>query len=454
MQHDPTRAITANRGSGVGPPAPAGERHFLFLQSHPSRFGPAVADRLAAEGHRTSRINLSPGDALFWFPRPAVGYRGRLADWRGYLERYCAETAVTDIVYYADCRPYHAVARRLAAERGIRAFAYEYGYLRPDWITLEPAAMGALSHFPDDPAKIRAIAATLPRAAPEVRHGHPFHVEAFNEVAYNMAPVFLKPLHPFYERDRYYHPFREYPSHLPRMVTGRLRARGAEARLSALLEAGRPFHVVAMQLQSDYQIRRNSPFRHLSEMVDLVLGSFARAAPADAALVFRPHPFDTLIEDWPAHVMRRAGELGLGDRVMVLGQVSLARMLRAAAGVVLVNSTAGLQALRIGVPTKVLGAALYDMPGLTFQGSLDAFWTTAGPPDAALYADLVTVMTATIQVQGDFFTREGRAAAVPAFVRRLVEDTARSLGAYEPVPPRLAAARAAGVLTTDDVFPD
>ena len=429
----------------------ARDRHFLFLQSHPSRFGAEVAGRLERGGHRTSRINLSVGDWLFWFPRKATDYRGRLADWPTFLGAFLDRERVTDIVYYADCRPYHAIARRLAEPRGIRTFAYEYGYLRPDWITLEPGAMGVLSHFPADPARIRAIAAGLPRLVPKQRFTHRFAKEAFNEVVYNMAPVFV-PLYPFFDRDRHYHPLIEYPSHLPRMVAEGARARAARAAFERLRSSGAPYYIVAMQLQADYQIRRNSRFRHLTEMIGEVLASFASAAPPDARIVFRPHPLDTNIERWPDFVRRRAAELGLGDRVAVIGSIPLSETLPASSGAVMINSTLGLHALRLGIPVKVLGSAIYDMPGLTFGGSIDAFWTTTDRPDAELYADLVSVMASTIQVQGDFFTRVGRDAAVPEFARRLVEDTARRLGAFEPVPPRLAAGKAAGVVTSDDVF--
>ena len=46
-----------------------------------------------------------------------------------------------------------------------------------------------------------------------------------------------------------------------------------------------------------------------------------------------------------------------------------------ACGAVTVNSTAGLGAIEMGLPTIVLGEAIYDMPGLTHQSALDAFWT-------------------------------------------------------------------------------
>ena len=47
----------------------------------------------------------------------------------------------------------------------------------------------------------------------------------------------------------------------------------------------------------------------------------------------------------------------------------------------------GLAALQLGRPVMALGHALYGLPGLTYQGSLDAFWTAADLPDPILCAD-------------------------------------------------------------------
>ena len=47
----------------------------------------------------------------------------------------------------------------------------------------------------------------------------------------------------------------------------------------------------------------------------------------------------------------------------------------------------------------------------------------------------------TIQVKGNFFTREGRAAAIPVFVNRLMNDGVNGSGAFVDPPPRLARAQ-------------
>ena len=137
---------------------------FLFLQGHPSTFPRRLADALEAAGARVLRINFCFGDWVYWLGRPAVNYRGRFQDWDAFLERFIAREGVTDILYYGDCRPYHLVARDVAQRCGVRAIAYEFGYLRPDWLTLERGGMSTRSHFPTDPAEIMAIGARFDEA--------------------------------------------------------------------------------------------------------------------------------------------------------------------------------------------------------------------------------------------------------------------------------------------------
>jgi capsular polysaccharide export protein len=72
---------------------------------------------------------------------------------------------------------------------------------------------------------------------------------------------------------------------------------------------------------------------------------------------------------------------------------------------------------------KALGQAIFDMPGLTFQGQLDAFWCDGTKPDASLYRALRSVVIATAQVNGNFFTDHGMAMAIAGVLKRLAVDT-------------------------------
>jgi hypothetical protein len=70
--------------------------------------------------------------------------------------------------------------------------------------------------------------------------------------------------------------------------------------------------------------------------------------------------------------------LGLQERPIETDQASH-RVRHDPAGVVVINSTVGLQALERGAPLIVMGQALYRQPQLTFTGELDDFWQQARP---------------------------------------------------------------------------
>lgn len=423
-------------------------RVVLLLQGPPSRFFDTLEDAFEARGVRCVRVNFHGGDWLRGRGRDTRNYRGRLENWGTFLERLIVEERVTDIIYYADRLPYHRVAKTVARRLGVTAHVLEFGYLRPDWLTLELGGMSAYSHLPADPDTIHRIAAQLP----EVKHdlaavyGHPFASEAWHEVTYNLAALFLRPFYPHYAPDRAYHPIVEYLSWLPQLARRGLARRRTAAVLHEMTNgAGRPFYFFPLQLQSDYQIRANSPFRHLSEAVEQVVGSFARHAPKDTRLLVKIHPLDNGLERWPRVLRRTAERHGVADRIRLVSIGPLAPILENALGTVLVNSTVGLQALQYDCPVKALGIAIYDMPGLTFQGPLDRFWTEAAPPDTGLRDDFIRVLAGVAQVKGSFYHPEGRRIAAQGIVERIMAGAANAHGAYVDPPPRLARARDLGI---------
>src|SRR5438034_8853994 len=170
-------------------------RSFLFLQGPISSCFDRLGRALIARGHRVHRINLHLGDQLFW-RLPATHYRGRFADWRGFVARMLEQHQITDLVLHGDRRPYHIVAAEEARARGIPVIVTDLGYVRPDWITLEYDGMTTYSRFPRDPAEIRALAAEFPEPDLGPRFHTPFWLIAALDVAYNLGLVFGRPLFP------------------------------------------------------------------------------------------------------------------------------------------------------------------------------------------------------------------------------------------------------------------
>jgi capsular polysaccharide export protein len=428
--------------SSVGSPV------VLFLQGPPGVFARTIADSLESAGARTLRVNLCAGDWFGWHDKRSVSYRGKLTDWPAWLRAFCLERGVTHIVYYADRVPYHVAAAEVGAELGIVCLAYENGYLRPDWITLEHFGMSAHSRFPADPDLIRRVGSALPEIDRQPRYRYPFINEAVNEVGWNMANVVFSLAYPRYVRDKLYHPLIDYLSNIPRLVLARRRNRHANHVIDDIISTNLPYYVFPLQLQSDYQLRYNSQYEHIGDAAEEVIRSFALHAPGAARLVFKIHPLDNGIEPWARILRTIARRHGMKKRVLLVDGGNLSHLLTHAAGALTINSTTGLHSLRAGCPTKVLGIALYDIAGLTCQKSLDDFWRHGSAPDQELLDALERLLAAAIQVKGCFYTREGREAAADLMAERIMTGNVNQPEAFCDRPPRLDEAMSRGIVTT------
>lgn len=405
------------------PPLIHPPRHVVFLQGMPSPFYQRIARQLAAHGCRVTRINLCIGDWIFWHGKDALSYRGSLSQWPAFITQFMHKQGVTDLVLLGENRRYHRAAVDIALAHGVRVTVNDFGYIRPDWITFERNGMSGASLFPREAAAIRTLAAHGPEPDWTPRYVDSGFRMARADLIYNLANVLLGWLYPRYRRSDMRPPTLVYtPASALRLLGNRLVHKRMHALVDDMERAGRTYFVFPLQLDFDFQIVAYSPFDGIAQAIERVLESFARHAPADAHLVLKEHPWDPALRNWERIMARRAEALGIADRVHYLRGGYLDTLIRAAAGVVTINSTSGLRTLQLGRPLAVLGQAVYHVPGLSFQGSLDAFWTQAECPDPTLVRDLLRSMAATIQIRGVFFQEPGLSVAVQEAATRLLEN--------------------------------
>ncbi|MDW8399788.1 MAG: capsular biosynthesis protein [Acetobacteraceae bacterium] len=399
--------------------APPGmNRSFLVLQTIATPFFSRLGVALLERGHRVSKVAFCGGDLAFWQATPSLAYRGTAEEWPAALARLMAEREVTDLILFGDQRPLHKAALPVAEARGARVHVFEEAYLRPGWIGLERSGTNSASPLPRDPAEIRARAAGLPpvefRDVPAS-----FLLRASWDVAYSFWSGWMARSFPHYRSHRLWSPWREYAGWALRGLKRPLRRRASVA-LTRALRAGPPYWLLPLQLEGDFQLRAHSPYRGMREAIAEVFASFARHARPEERLAVKGHPLDNGVIGWGRVVAEEAARHGIAGRVFYLPEAVYGRLLEAAQGVVTVNSTAGLHAVGAGKPVKTLGEAVYDMPGLTFQGSLDAFWRAAGPPDLALFDAFRRVLAAEAMVRGGYFHPAAIEEAVRNAIPRLL----------------------------------
>lgn len=421
-------------------------RSFVFLQGPTSGVWRDLGRALADRGHEVLKINLCPGDRLFWRGHDTINFQGSLAQWPAFLAAQLKTCGATDIVYFADRFPYHRVAQNVARQMGVRPVSMEYGYLRPDWMVLEEGGQSAYSHFPNTRHDICEIGKSLAAVDLTQLHEIPEVTEAVCETSFHLSNAFFAWLMtPNYAPDRYYSVLREFASYAPRLIRRAMNAGPAALTVAQLQASDAAKFLIPLQMQNDYQLRDNAPAGYQDGFIREVLESFLRAAPDTAQLIFKLHPMDNGLERWQQRVAVLAHTFGLENRVHFLDGGDLSSLFGMVSGCVVINSTMGLRALHDRVPTKVMGVAVYDVEGLTDQGPLDQFWQQPSPPDMAFLPSFVRALAQGIHVRGAVYGRSGRAALVQNALQRLEATELHGAGLFIADPPRLARARAMGI---------
>jgi capsular polysaccharide export protein len=97
---------------------------------------------------------------------------------------------------------------------------------------------------------------------------------------------------------------------------------------------------------------------------------------------------------------------------------------RHATGMICVNSTSATVALAADTPVCALGEAIYKIPGLTFGGHIDDFWTDPPPPEPGLYESFRRVLVHNCLVRGGLASE----SAVATLVKNMAEKLCAPCG--------------------------
>lgn len=399
-------------------------RSFLFLQGVCSPFFRVLGERLSAQGHQVNKVNFNVGDFFAWRRSGAYGYRRTMDELPDFYKDAFNERCITDIVLFGDCRPVHAPAIAMARAHGIRIHVFEEGYFRPYWITLERDGVNANSRLPKDPDWFRRAARKVPKYGNGIPFNSKFWLRAAHDVSYNFWAGLNFILHPGYESHVPYSPASEYLHYVARAARVKLWSKRDAATIARVVANAdtKPYYLLPLQLGSDAQIRHHSPFENMTDVLSLVVKSFAYYAPRNSRLVIKNHPLDPGFLDYRRVLSKVAEEHVVVDRVDYLESGHLPTLLSNTQGVVTVNSTVGGSALVHHCPTIALGSAIYNLAGLTFQNGLDRFWTEAEKPDRHLFESFRNIVIHTTQLNGGFYCRRGIAMAVENSCSRLTSE--------------------------------
>ena len=166
---------------------------------------------------------------------------------------------------------------------------------------------------------------------------------------------------------------------------------------------GKSYFLVTLQVSYDSQINFHSAFENVEQFIDHTIESFANNADPSDYLVLKHHPADRGNNHYGKFLEKCGKKYNISDRIIYVHDLNLPRMLKAAKGVVTVNSTSAISSYHHDTPVKILGRTFYDLPGLSDQKPLDQFWQSPTPASKDLYLKLRNYLEYHSQINGNFY---------------------------------------------------
>lgn len=382
-------------------------RNVLLLQGPVGPFFKKLATDLEQHGHNVVKVNLNGGDWLFYRNGNVLNFRDDASVWPYWIESVMVGRQIDRIYLFGDCRSYHRQAITIARRLNIEIYVFEEGYVRPNFITLEKDGVNGFSSA-CDPETIEAqmkeqCASSANQSKPSQPVKSVFFRAACLAMQYYMASSALRWRFPRYVHHR---PLKTLSEGSIWIRSGFRKwiYRVTEYKTSkSLLQGKKKFFLVPLQVHNDMQVLQHSDFGSVEEFIDRVMISFTTAAP-DTSIVFKHHPYDRGYKNYRKLITRLADEYGLNGRVNYIHDTDLPRLLQRAEGAVLINSTVGISSMYHQTPVKAMGKAIYDLPGLTHQGSLESFWEQPDRVDAERFSAYREYLIATTQLNGSVYT--------------------------------------------------
>ncbi|WP_428738923.1 capsule biosynthesis protein [Sulfurimonas sp.] len=383
-------------------------KNILLLQGPMGDFFNTLDHKFMDHGAKTFRIGLNAGDEFFADVNHFTPFKGRIEEWESFISEFYATHEIDMIFVFGDCRFYQSQAINIAKKMNIRAFVFEEGYIRPDFITLEENGVNDNSSIPRERQFYDALGYNETKMCNKknVLHiGNTYLKMAKQASAYYFISNLFFFRYPYYQHHRSFSSFHEHLygwRNFFRKYLYKVLEWNQEQFYKTTVS--KKYYFVALQTFEDFQIIKHSDYNSIEEFILEVLESFAHNAPKDTYLVVKHHPMDRGKRNYKHFVMLHAETLNCEKRVKVVYDLHLPTLLQNAIATITINSTVGISSLYHNTPVICMGRSFYDIEGLTSKDmKLDDFWDNYKEIDRELFQKFRCYLIEKTQINGNFY---------------------------------------------------
>ena len=363
-----------------------------------------VAEYLEKHGCKVYKLCI-PMLEIGFSRRQRIDFDGQADEFRLFLEKTIERHGIKHIMMYGDYIPLHQAAIEVCRERAdVTTTIFELGYLRPGWITVESDGVNSRSALMSYSGYSRpenyGTLNNEGRMRTTINRSYCLRgMKALTYIAHAMTS---------YQLMDYKHKLQPKPIDIWHQYLGIISIpwywfREVKDRRS--IRSSSSFFVVALQVSTDSQLKDELFFNSMESLVSEICKSASRSCiNRNIKIVFKHHPRDRGFNNYRKHIHREARRYGLDAQIHYVHDMSIGELfsLKGIKGLITVNSTVGIEAVRKGIATKALGTALYSKMNITHQGPLDTFWEDPGMPEKENVECFVNKLIDKTQVRGNF----------------------------------------------------
>lgn len=349
------------------------------------------------------KVNFNGGDQFFSRSfEHHFDFTGSYAEFSPWIEHLLVTQQIDAIVCFGDCRKYHQMAKNVAAKNKVKFFAFEEGYIRPNYITFEQDGVNFFSNFLDH---LKQHNKTKKKEREEILDTqNSYSTMVISAMLYYFFMLIFAWKYPHYKHHRQMSVWTEIYYW---MWSGLRRIKNKciePQRFDAFIRKNKKrYFVFALQVHNDFQIRTHSELKCMKKYIQMVIEDFSLHSDPYHHLVLKHHPMDRGYRNYECYVRQLAKKYGVQGRIHYFCDIHLPTLLKNSLGFVAVNSTTGIQALYHQIPVKVLGYALYNLPKLTNQRPLAKFWRNPGKVDHVYFERFREELINYSQLNGSFY---------------------------------------------------
>ena len=266
-------------------------KKYLLLQGPMGPYFSDTAEWLESQGCEAVNVVFNGGDKFYCRKRDYLVFRQTPKEFPTWLKDTWQDYHFDTILCFGDCRPLHQVARLWAQTKGVRFLAFEEGYLRPHFITLEEGGVNAFSALPRNPDFYRKLPEIKAPVAKKLTSC--FSLRVRRCIGYYLAGWFYRHQFPQYRHHKSFSPWYEARCWI-RAAARKQWYRFLQRKVLSQLqgELDQRYHLVVLQVYNDSQIRNHSPYNDVRDYINDVMYSFSKKACSDQWLVIKHHPMD------------------------------------------------------------------------------------------------------------------------------------------------------------------